>query len=316
MPLKKLIYFQIWGSEIMYANMLRMCVNSIRCYHENDNIDMMIICDTKAYPNISNLEFKLYLVTQPPLTYGPYDKLRIMSLANLSEYDKVLYLDNDIIVTGDLNPMFDAIDKVSVLHAASIPDLTEHNREWYANQMMPYSGSVIDNLIKNKAYPFCVGHFGFIPSKKMKDHLDECYELRNNQLIGHEQMAMNMHFCTRNLLEYSLTNFINLHPTWEDVPFRRSLVTHFVGMNSGPETKLNLMKSYFVNHVLNDVRHSVCVEPPVKDYQMFTGTFNVPRGWIMFENIPMGDNFLLSIADLGLRIWWTNPDRSKFLIRI
>ena len=316
MPIKKLIYFQIWGGNVKYANMLRMCVNSIRCHHENDNIDMMIICDTKAYPNISNLEFKLYLVTQPPLTYGPYEKLRIMSLANLTEYDKVLYLDNDIIVAGDLNPMFDAIDKDGVLHVASMPDLTEHTNEWCSNKVIPYRGSVVDNLIKNQVYPFCVGHFGFIPSKKMKDHLDECYELRNNQLITQEQVAMNTHFCTRNLIEYSLTNFIYLQATWGEITFRRSLVTHFVGMNSGTDTKLNLMKSYFVNFVLNDIRLSVCDDPPVKDYQVFTGTFDVPRGWLMFENVPMEDNFLLSIAEFGLRIWWTNPDRSKFLIRI
>jgi len=316
MPLKKLVYFQLWGNNILFANMLRMCMNSIRCHPQNDNIDMMVICDTKAYQNISNLEFKLCLVTPPPIELWAYDKFRIMSLANLSEYDKVLYLDNDIIVTGDLNPMFDVIDKPNVLYTAAVSDMSEHQKEWYSNQKLPYSGAVIDNFIKHNIFPFCVGHFGFIPSKKMKDHLDEIYELRKNSMISQEQIAMNFHCCTRNIVDYSLTNFINLHPTWEDVPFKRSLVTHFVGMFSSAEIKLNLMKRYFVQFILNGMRHAVCDEPIVSNYQIFNGTLDLPRGWVLFENIVLDDNFLLRIAELGLRIWWTNNDRSKFLIRI
>jgi lipopolysaccharide biosynthesis glycosyltransferase len=256
-------------------------------------------------------------VTPPPIELWAYDKFRIMSLANLSEYDKVLYLDNDIIVTGDLNPMFDVIDKPNVLYTAAVPDMSEHQKEWYSNQMLPYSGSVLDHFTKNNIFPFCVGHFGFIPSKKMKDHFDEIYELRKNSMISQEQIAINSHFCTRNLLDYSLTKFIYLQPTWEDdVQFNRSLVTHFVGMFSPAKIKLNLMKKYFIQFVLNDMRHAVCNDPIVSKYEMFNGTLDLPRGWVMFENTVIDDNFLFSIAELGLRIWWTNPDRSKFLIRI
>lgn len=316
MALKKLIYFQIWGSKIEYANMLRMCINSIRCHHENDNIDMMVICDTHAWPNISNLEVKLYLVTQPPLTYGPYEKLRIMSLTNLSEYDKVIYLDNDIVVSGDLNPLFDVIEKPNVLYVASTGDFDGHTNEWNSSKIAPHSDTTLQNLIKNEIWPFNVGQFGFIPSKKMKEHLDNCYELRNSKFYEHEQMTMNTYFCTRNITDYGLTKFVKFQPTWEHAPYENFLVTHFIGMHTNANTKLELMKDYFRSIILPDIKFAVSDEPIVKDYRPFTGLFDGPRGWVMGENIPWDDQFLNIICSYGLRIWWSTPDRSKFLIRI
>ena len=277
---------------------------------------MMIICDTKAYPHISNLEVKLYLVTQPPIALGAYDKLRIMSLTNLSEYDKVLYLDSDIIVTGDLNPLFDVIEKPNVLYVASPREFDGHINGWHSSKKTPHSTTTLEKFVKNEVWAFNVGQFGFIPSKKMKEHFDNCYELRNSEFYEHEQMVINSYFCTRNIVDYGLTKFVKLQPTWENAPYENFLVTHFIGMHTNADTKILLMTDYFGSMILPDFKFAVSDEPMVKDYRPFTGTFDVSRGWLMFENVPLEDKFLLSIAGLGLRIWWTNHDRSKFLIRI
>jgi hypothetical protein len=277
---------------------------------------MMIICDTKAYPHISNLEVKLYLVTQPPIALGAYDKLRIMSLTNLSEYDKVLYLDNDIVVNGDVNPLFDVIEKPDVLYVASSDGVDGHSNEWHSSKMAPHSATTLENLKKNEIWPFNVGQFGFMPSRKMKEHFDTCYELRNSEFYEHEQMVMNSYFCTRNIVDYGLTKFVKLHPTWEIAPYENFLVTHFIGMHTNADTKIELMIDYFRSMILEQSIFAVSEEPIVKDYRLFTGVFDGPRGWVMCENMPWGQEFLKIICSYGLRIWWTNPGHSKFLIRI
>jgi hypothetical protein len=277
---------------------------------------MMIICDTHAWPNISNLEVKLYLVTQPPTALGAYEKLRIMSLTNLSDYDKVLYLDNDIVVNGDLNTLFDVIEKPNVLYVASTGDFDGHSNEWHSSKKTPYSSTTLENLKKNEIWPFNVGHFGFIPSKKMKEHLDNCYELRNSEFYEYEQIAMNTYFCTRNIIDYGLTKFIKLHPTWEQAPYENFLVTHFIGMHTPPEKKLEIMMDYFRSVILPSISFAISEEPMVKEYRPFRGIFDGPRGWVMFENIPWDQEFIKIICSRGLRVWWATPDRSKFLIRI
>ena len=76
------------------------------------------------------------------------------------------------------------------------------------------------------------------------------------------------------------------------------------------------MKDYFRSIILPDIKFAVSDEPIVKDYRPFTGLFDGPHGWVMGENIPWDDQFLNIICSYGLRIWWSTPDRSKFLIRI
>lgn len=298
--------------------MLNMCINSIRCFIENDDIDMMVICDTHAWPLISHLNLKLALVTPPPPELGSWDKLRIMSLADLSKYEKVMYIDSDVLVTGDLHPMFDAIDEPDVLHVAPVEDYEEHKTQWYSVPFLPYSEMELENFKENNVFPFCVGHFGFRPSEKMKKHFEECYELRTKPWSNQEQSVMNRYFNTRLITRPSLKKFIQLHGMFtyfDHEKAEKKLLNHFIGCEVDPTIKITNMKNFFKSRILQGVSFVIHENCPVQNCPSISEINSKQLGWFIIES-EMNEDLSDRLSDQCSRVWWVHPDGKKLLIRI
>jgi predicted O-methyltransferase YrrM len=126
--MKKCIYLCVFNQE-KYVDMLYLLLESIFIFGDlDDNTDILIYTNTVFMNKIKQSHlFNENIIFEINDTYDSIDKackarLDIFSLKSISNYDKILYLDTDILIKGCINTIFDVIndDILYVLEEGSI----------------------------------------------------------------------------------------------------------------------------------------------------------------------------------------------------
>ena len=157
-----------------YINMLYLLLESIYNYGlQNDNsyTEILIYTSTKFMNIIKQSPFfKDFIRFEINDTYGSVEKackarLDLFDLLVVEKYSKILYLDTDIIVKGDLNSVFDVCqkDKLYALEEGSIADKSDF---WGAS-LFPTTNKM-DAFSTAFSTAFSSGILLFNNSKKMK----------------------------------------------------------------------------------------------------------------------------------------------------
>ena len=132
-----LIYICVFHQE-QYIELLHMLIRSI---YIKANINMktteiLIITSTEFYPKIQEkiseyvLPIHYYFLNAPTLLDACCARLHIFDYININSYDKILYLDTDILVNSNINILFDldiSPDKLYTLEEHTIGHETMGN---------------------------------------------------------------------------------------------------------------------------------------------------------------------------------------------
>jgi hypothetical protein len=117
-PKKKrnLIYACVFFQE-KYIDLLEILANSLKTYGTSSNLkdtDFVVFTSTNFCQKIdrfmSTLKIPIYYFVHDNITTMPqsaFIRLFIFNYRHIEEYDKILYLDTDILINGDLNTIFD-----------------------------------------------------------------------------------------------------------------------------------------------------------------------------------------------------------------
>ena len=142
-------------NQKQYVDMFFLLLESILIYGNlNDNTDILVYTST---------EF-MEIISQSPLfgdgkikfeindTYDNIDKackarLDLFELESISNYDKVLYLDTDILVKGDINKVFD-VCKEDILYVLEEGEI-DSNYDYYGNILF---GDELNNYSDKSAF--------------------------------------------------------------------------------------------------------------------------------------------------------------------
>lgn len=243
---KNLIYFTLFN-EPDYVEVLNMCLKSIDYNTPTKNFDILIITDEVTKPLLSHLQVlssfnvKYMLkdrVTDPVVASA--QKLRISEFTEINDYKKILFLDADILLLGDINSLFiddiedNYLDVVKI--DAGNPVSTNHSLKFFNETELHY-------ILDNRIYPFNAGHFLFNNTKKMQEHFNTVYWL---YLVWpgayfYEQSFMNYYFNI--LVKNTKFNLLNKYIQVGLEDKEQAKAVHFIGGSS----KINAMNAFLLN---------------------------------------------------------------------
>lgn len=172
---KNLIYYAVYFDK-GYTDLLNLSVVSI-LKHSKINFDLLIITDEPTKLLIEKLPFyqKIkpeFLITSTPIdgVEASQNKVKIYKYDNLNKYNKVLFLDCDIVCIKDINFIFNKqIDTNTIYGARPLTlDYGAHSSVWHG---FPFLGqSIVDEMRAAKQLPFNAGQFLFRNSERMQEH--------------------------------------------------------------------------------------------------------------------------------------------------
>ena len=161
-------------------------------------------------------------------------------------YQKVLFLDVDILINRDLKLLTHNAKKMvkNYIYAYSEPYSSHTEDKW---RVRPYTEKELKMFEKMNINPFNTGTLFFIPTPTMKQHFINMQELiqKNRDIIYHyDQSVFNHYFNLKKLSKTKLMD--NLVKTYPDslTEYKDPVLLHFVGIGES-EHKIKLMINYY-----------------------------------------------------------------------
>jgi lipopolysaccharide biosynthesis glycosyltransferase len=236
--------------------MLELSITTLRNY--NPSIDVLIIAD-KMMEYECKKRFPTVQVVTCDDSISAMDssmkKLQIFKY-DISKYDKVLFIDSDILVFINLKNIFNRI-KINNLYACAEhkTDLIFYHQQKY-HSLLDYTEEQLTFLKDNNIHVFNAGLFGFLNTPDMKEHFDNVLDLiekhKDNSNYWYEQSFMNVYFNLRNLTDLTVINDSNYILNFESAPVKfyhqslryKNKILHF-SLHRTSDLKLSEMRRWY-----------------------------------------------------------------------
>ena len=133
-------------NQVKYVEMFYLLLESLITYGIKDHIEVFVYTSTRFMNLIKNKFQNIKLQFEINDTYTSVDsackaRLDLFDLESTKKYDKILYLDTDIIVKSNLRPVFDLCvnDMLYVLGEGAIDDLHDYwGKTLFGNELDKY----------------------------------------------------------------------------------------------------------------------------------------------------------------------------------
>ena len=233
--MRHLLYFAIGGNN--FVPVLQLAIDSVRRHLTRDDVDILVIKDRHT-----NVDWPLVHDVDDGIHASLY-RLEIDNFRNVHQYDKILYIDADVLAANKIDSLFDE------------PFL--HNRLYTCKQGDTYDNDVLClrkfsettkvRLRENKCLPFYNGQFLFRYSKEMILHFRRVKALLRtipDNVMYKDQKGMNHYFnseminCT-DILDNYFMMFAKADTDAGDYVF-----LHFCGYFFNSDFKMREMTGY------------------------------------------------------------------------
>lgn len=242
------IFVCIFNQE-KYVEMFYLLLESIFTYGKLDDNTKILIYTSSKFMNIikqNNLFDDKKINFEVNDTYNNVNlacraRLEIFNLKSIDKYNKILYLDIDIIIKDDINKIFDVIED-DILYVVEEGSIDNINNYWGKVLF----GNEINNY--NDKTAFTSGILLFRNCEKIKilfSRIREDINIRSNECILNDQphiiyncFKYNM-YNNKILKHYAVNNDHNIHSN--------KIIHHFSGCPGFYKHKIRDMK-YFLNN--------------------------------------------------------------------
>ena len=268
MPHKKknLVYFVV-GGKPGYVALLELCLKSLWKHTSRASLDVLVMCESsyKEYLTPLQEEIDHIHITPPNVSHIHVSmrKLDIFGWPGIDAYEKVLFLDCDIVLAGSLLPVFDAMaNSEHVVYV--VPEdsqWTSHRTKWFCCGDRPYTRSQLHNFHDQRVYVFNGGQFGFFvneTTRRMFEAMSADKEANYDaQHHYYEQSIMNWYLNSTTLakkqrqVDYSIKKYVYLahkiaHKTgtFDDIP-KGAVIVHFLSGELDYTKKLGVMEEFY-----------------------------------------------------------------------
>lgn len=240
-----LVYYTV-GYSREYINVLSLSLASLR--RSGYTGDVAVLCDESMVSECKStlgmdLLYKTFPDSKTP-EQASMNKLRIFELPGIERYNRVLFLDSDILVHTDIVPFFDSMVLSGKLYVYT--EHTDQNRHmdlmW---SLLDYTPSELRRFRENSVHVFNAGCFAFVRDDAMKDHF-LAIQYNVTQHTGayfYEQSFMNAYFNRNEQTDRSLFNDSNYVFPRNDQAYPGYIV-HFAGYPGNALTKFQRMIAY------------------------------------------------------------------------
>ena len=253
---RNLVYFTINGDE-NYWKLLELCIESIiSSGGDLSNIDFLIISDSReVYTHLSKTfpEIPFYFLEVPTTSNGveaSMNKLRIFDFPLIHHYDKILFLDCDIIFTRPIQEIFQEDIEDGKLYSMIHGGATRSLHQTKYHNLVKYSEKDLDRLEDHGIMPFNAGQFLMVSSRKMEQHFRNILHLVSiwKREFFYEQSFMNLYFNYNYASDTSLLNkyfciyYIHNNDLDSEIDPRKNL--HYAGNSCNCESKIEFIRKY------------------------------------------------------------------------
>jgi hypothetical protein len=253
---KNLIYFTFFGGN-EYDKLLRILLSTLKRQSYN-NFDLLFITDEDTLPNIKKIrDLKKYNVdyhilpkiTDPVL--ASMQKLKIYDYKNIDQYSKILFLDLDIIVIGNLSKIFEENIRPNVFYAGVERVLQSFHHMGY-HRLLEYSSNELTRFERNNIFPFNAGQFLFKNTTSMRKHLENInnFVSKWDGEYFFEQSFLNCYFNVlgmSNVFKFKEQFcFVSINENETNNVFNPDAVfVHYMGSTADGRDKLFFMKTHY-----------------------------------------------------------------------
>lgn len=253
---KNLIYFTIFGDN-GYFKLLSLLLKGLYKQSYKD-FELLFITDKETSEMLKKLKilnkFKVNYHIVKPVKDGveaSMKKINIFDYKKISQYKKILFLDLDILVVGDLNKIFEERINPNILYSAIHRISHDHHKTEY-HTVFPYTDNQLMRYKENNVFAFNAGQFLFLNTKTMQEHFTNIKDFMKiwDGRYFFEQSFMNSYF---NVLQISNVfkfndqfNFISINSRDTSYNIKPdSVFVHYMGSVTDAKSKIKFMKKNY-----------------------------------------------------------------------
>ena len=247
---KNLVYYT-HGFSNKFLDLLELSIRSLRLQNNND---VVVICDESFVDDCKNklknyTNIFIHVVKDSKSAHeASMNKLKIFDYENINNYNKILFIDSDIIVHTNLISIFNNINDDNILYVKKESDnFDDHTAIYWSLKL--YTDEDLNNFKLKNIHIFNCGQFGFINSESMKIHFNNINIMINTHKgeSFYEQSFMNHYFNLNQLKnETVLEEKVKLFPE-KNVNYEDKII-HFCGLRE-TGSKMDDMLTYYDNYV-------------------------------------------------------------------
>lgn len=239
--IKRCIYYVV-GGDPEYAKMLEASVQSVRRIH-HASVDIVVLTTPEYAEHIALQGVKVLDCLDKSQTAFETSMRKLDIPDYLRQYDVVLYLDCDILVTASLDPLFALVRDKTKLYAVREGGPQHHGHIFWS--LLRHTCADLASFAERDMGVMNAGQFAFVPSETMYRHFAAMRTLicEHDGPYFVEQSFMNHYFASvaPDAIDWSLSGFVKLSARQYEPGFT---LAHFADSSMPWHRKLELMNAW------------------------------------------------------------------------
>ena len=275
---KKIIYSCVFFNE-KYIELIQLLLKSYKLFgNSTENIDYLIICNPNFKNKIQllfdklNINGKIWCLDLETIFEAGYSRLKIFDYPLINDYDKILYLDCDILVTNSVNKLFDihlenklyVLEEGNTMHDFWGNQFFENNPNvsaFTSGILLFNNNSIIKDLFSEILFHINNHINCNLPIPDCLDQPFICYHAIKNNLCDNKSLinlvVNNPNIKTNNILE-------------KMIEFTNQSICHFPGWPGHYFSKIDKMKNFLKDNmfkITNNTSEKVPIIPLINKYK-------------------------------------------------
>lgn len=253
---KNLIYYSVYFDG-GYVELMNNSLMSI-IKHSSVDFDVLIITDSPTQKLIKKQPFTKFIQPKYLITSTPEDgvaasknKTLIYDFEDVDQYDKILFLDCDIVAVGDVACVFDVCTHHDQLYTARGSNMSFAHHRTIHHGFDVVRQSFINEMMDARQYPFNAGQFMFRNSPSMRKHFSNLNWFMSVWPGDYffEQAFMCYYFCKAKMTNDALNSKLALISTVVNNAYnlQGKILLHFTAPPLDAITKINYINNFISN---------------------------------------------------------------------
>jgi hypothetical protein len=250
---KNLVYFSVYFDK-GYVELMNNSLMSI-LKHASVDFDVLIITDASTQKLIDQQPFTKLVRPKYHITPTPVDgveasknKTLIYDFEDVDMYDKILFLDCDVVAVGDVSEVFKVCNMHNTLYTARGVNITFQHHRTIHHGFDVVRQSFINEMMDSRQHPFNAGQFMFRNSPSMRAHfhnLNWFMQAWPGEYFF-EQAFMCYYFCKAKITNDALNSKLALISTVVDNLYnlQDKILLHFTAPPLDAITKINYINNF------------------------------------------------------------------------
>jgi hypothetical protein len=258
---KYLVYYTI-GSDVKFIECLDLSIKSLRLFGKY-NGDILIITDNICHEQVKE-KFKdcniLHIDSDCINCESSINKLKIYTYENIKKYNKIIYLDLDVLVQNNIDEIFNSIKNKFIFSNEYLPHKQQiakiGNDDGYGRLLFSEKEAFVYDIENRKSING--GFFGFDISlishfEKILIDLEIDREIsKSNSAWYCEQPTLNKYMITNDIYDDSISDKVLEFATqysFTDIDIQNKILLHFCWGVGNHELKIKHMQQWY-NYLL------------------------------------------------------------------